>query len=198
MRISHRSLEEVRRDPRAALSGGSTGGGYNRTLALHDAVYAFHASRDQARGEALLRRHLEKKPHSGDGAYLDYYVEYVGAIATLGNETFSTEQSVTLSLGEGIELGGQINRIDLVPAGGYAAWLFSTKPVRWGSELRMPLLQHFVADLLGVGPRDVSVGFYTFATGLHEGRVYTGSEVKNAMDEARALAEQISKLGSGS
>jgi hypothetical protein len=188
--ISHRNLEQVRADPRSALAV-TSGGGYNRTLALYRSVYDFHRSGSAAAAETSLRNYLEARPRADDDRYLDRFAAYVDAFNASGNSVFSTEQGVKLDLGSGIELGGRINRLDLVEEGGYAAWLFAKAMPLWQQELRMPLLQLFVAESLGVDTRQVSVGFYAFDTAAYAARVFPKGSVDAALSAAQSVAREV-------
>lgn len=113
-----------------------------------------------------------------------------------GNVVYATQQRIALSLGSDIELGGRIERLDLVPAGGYAAWLFQVRPRprRWQGYLRMPLIQKAVADSLGTRVDMVSVGMYWFEPEEYSARIFRASEVTGAVQEAQRVAAQIAAL----
>ena len=68
------------------------------------------------------------------------------------------------------------------------------RPRRWGAYLRMPLLQRAVADSLGSGIDQVSVGMYWFDPDEYNLRSYSEAEIKEAIREAEAVARQIAAL----
>jgi hypothetical protein len=190
MRISHRNLEWLRNEP-SRVARIRQGGGWNSTMALYRAVRVYHDLGEPAafdRLEADLAALNDRV-----GTHLLFLGQYADSYVAQGNIAFQYPFRVEIDLGSGITLGGEIARIDLVPAGGYSAWIFRTKPKprRWFGHLNMPLLQGAVALELGVPNQDVSIGYYWFAPNEYSARTYTDRQVAQAVTEARLLAAQI-------
>jgi hypothetical protein len=84
-----------------------------------------------------------------------------------------------------LSCSGQLGRLDLVPAGGYVAWLFRKGELGdWERELRMPLIQGIVSDsLLRVPASEVQVGVYAIAAKEVALRTFADSEIKDARSE---------------
>ncbi len=88
---------------------------------------------------------------------------------------------------------GRVWRLDLVPSEGYAGWIFRSQDSRgWDAELRMPLIQEALAEVLDVPSRSVRVGVYAFGDRRSESRVYTSPEIRSAR---RRFAKLLANLG---
>lgn len=170
-------------------------GGWNRTMALFQSVRMSHEE-DPRAGRAYKEAYLARRPRAGDGWYLHYLDEYLARFTEQGNVVYATQQRIALDLGSGVELAGRIERLDLVPAGGYAAWLYQVvpRPRRWQRHLRMPLIQRAVADSLGAPLHEVSVGMYWFEPAEYSAKSYADAEVRAAVEEARDLAAALTRL----
>ena len=193
IRISHRSLEWIRRDPRRILRLG-TGGSWNTTTTLYRAVRKFHEDNDVAafdQLEATIAAHGQNPTPE-----LGLLETYINSFAAQGSTWFESEHRVDLSLGPGVSLAGVIDRLDLRPDGDYAVWLFARapKPRYWRARLSMPLLQRYVADQLGTPSRRISVGFYWFEPDEHSETTYTTPEIRTAVAQARLLAVDIARV----
>jgi len=85
-------------------------------------------------------------------------------------------------------LVGEAARVDLLPADGRSAlWLLSKDPIAWRSELRMPLLQQWLATRLGSPPSEIDVGFYFVNAGHYESHSFTDAEIEAAAGEVVQL-----------
>jgi hypothetical protein len=194
VRISHRNLEWLRRDPNR-VARLPHGGGWNATMALYRAVRIYH---DSGETEALDRLETDLASMNGGArTHLAYLAQYIDSYVAQGNAAFQYPMRIGLELGSGIVLGGEVARIDLVPGDGYAAWLLrpQAKPRNWAGHLNMPLLQLAVATELGVAVTQVSIGYYWFAPDEYSQRSYSEREVSAALREARALAVELARHG---
>jgi hypothetical protein len=193
MRISHGKLEEIRRHPGTLRVGGTVqfySFGYAR--ALQFAVYRLHdAGLDEgiAHLETLYRRHFKRPERLG--SLISQLKGYDAAFQAQGNIVLQKNARLEEAIEPDAYLVGEIARIDLVPgSGGYAIWLLGQTRYDWRSELRMPLLQEWLASRLGASPSDVMVGFYFFDTGTYESQSYGSSERTAAQEELRQLLAQ--------
>src|SRR5690606_16068933 len=92
--------------------------------------------------------------------------------------TFGTRMRIQVSLPnwapEDLRCSGEIPRVDIVPGGGYAAWLMkSHEPPAWEQQLQMPLIQGTIAQLLKAPAEEVQVGIYSFQERFAASRIYT-------------------------
>jgi hypothetical protein len=172
-KIPLRDLEGARRDPgsyRARLDSPTTSGprfGYFAALRL--AAIRFHKvnslSETLEYHAALTDRFADRRRVLADTSDLEWYVEHWNDPP---GTPFALKRRIRAPVGEvfkdEVVCSGEVPRLDLVPSGGYRAWLFRPRQVSdWKEELQMPLIQLAVAAEMGVPPVDVSVGVYSFA-----------------------------------
>ena len=112
---------------------------------------------------------------------------YVDAYQASGNTIASLGTRIGITIDPDFQLTGEIPRIDLVPSGGYAVWLFSRTTNQWRDELRMPIIQYYFAQTLGVDISSVSVGFYFFSAARYDSYQYSDTTIEAARRECRSL-----------
>ena len=200
MKIPHRDLEEMRVNPTGYLSRVARGGTEVRRRSVFRnwqlAIYEYHKRRDVIVAQAYFRNlctrfvqtpAMLRRLEEHESAVADYATEFEG----LGRAVVRTAIRVSLDLGNGMELGGEVGRLDIVAQGGYAAYLITHQTPSWDTQLRMPLLQLCFARSLGVSPTDVVVGLYSYEDGRHFDRRFPLREVEAAEREARTLARRL-------
>ena len=174
-RLSLGKIEQALANPaafRAQLDAGGGGGfGYTYHAALRNGIYRFHSTADANDAIDYLDRSIRESAKLTSVARRQATVEklewYTEEYLARGWPTFSArlrlEIPVPLRAAGSLTCTGEIGRVDLKPSGGYAAWLFPSEvDANWRDELRMPLLQRFLARDLGAPPSDIDVGMYDF------------------------------------
>lgn len=148
----------------------STKGGFGVTYMsmLRHAIFKYHSTRDAVLAMDYLRSKLEASSHLRSPARRAETVEqlewYLEDHIQRRWETFQTRLNLELVLPSRIpddfKCSGEVARIDLVPSGGYAAWLIvGDVDLSWRTELRFALIQGAIAArTLSVPPNDVQVG----------------------------------------
>lgn len=87
---------------------------------------------------------------------------------------------------------GEITRLDMIPGGGLAGWLFRNNDISgWDQELRMPLIQEALALEVGRDVEDVMVGVYGFQQRLVDQRTFFQGEVRSAHRRFEGLLRQL-------
>jgi hypothetical protein len=177
MRLALGSIEEALANPVAfrerADAGDGGGFGYTYASALRNAIYRYHSANDRDDAADYLEDSIQNSKTLRSAQrraetleQLDWYIE---EHATLGWPTFDTRVRVSVPVparaADTLKCTGEVGRIDLVPSGGYAAWLFTSSVAHdWRKELRMPLLQATLADVtLGAPANEIQVGIYDFS-----------------------------------
>jgi hypothetical protein len=188
--ISHGVLEDVRRDPgRLRRPVEREPRSFSRARALQYAIYRYHD-----RGLAAAHTHLATTYHKNFKRPAGLRV--LQAQLQLYHERFSSTGNVVLQRNLRLKhklpgdhwLVGEIPRIDVVPAsGGFALWLFSPTRRVWRNDLRMPILQQWLADRLAAGADDVTVGFYFLDDGVYESGQFPELARSAAQAELEAL-----------
>jgi len=189
MKISHRKLEWLRRDPGRVLRM-TTGGSQNPTTALWRAIRTYHLE-DRLTAHDQLEVDLARMRGPADVG--DLLETYVDSYLAQGNTMFDVWHTANLEIGSHNVLGGRVDRLDLRLAGGYAAWLFDRRPNprNWRGRLAMPLIQHEVASLLGVPSQEVSVGFYWIDEDEYDQYTYSPEQIDRAIAETLTLSALI-------
>lgn len=201
-RIPLRDLEQAARDPsgyRTKMSATpSRRFRYGYFNVLRNAIRKFHATREN---EAQARDYLEdglaefksdsKKAETEDK--FDWYVQEYRFRTPVTVETMGRiAVQLPLRVSSDVSCSGEITRLDIVPTGGYTGWLFRNDNIHgWSSELRMPLIQDALAQELGVGTEDISVGVYGFPERLIREKTYSADEVRAAYSSLDNVLAQL-------
>lgn len=193
MRLSHSRLEEVRRDPGLLRSPiARFPGRFSRFRALQYSAYKVHSD-----GLDAAVSHLEnlysrnfRRPE-GLPPLIAQLCVYEANYRALGTIAVDTNVRLALDLTTSDVLVGEVGRIDLDPAtGGSRLWLFQQSRVGWRGQLRMPVLQRWLAGRLGAPDADVTVGFYFFDAGEYDSASFSGEEIEAAVEEVRRLVAE--------
>jgi hypothetical protein len=199
-KLSLTELEIARRKPRAfrdVLDRRSKGekrrfswGYYN---ALREAIRHFHKMNESVyEAHSYLENGLERfKDLKRSQETVDQLAWYIGDYFNRGWISTQTYSHIIVPLEDiGVQLrcSGEISRLDIVPTGGYAAWLFrSREPDGWRNELRMPIVQDVAARMLGVSNSEIKVGVISFQERYSEFHSYSGRQIVAAYKELEVL-----------
>lgn len=203
-RLPLRELEEALKNPSAyrAKLEQSAESTYGATYfgALRDAILKYHKdyndiAQTRAYLEVRLNRFKDSIRSSETMEQLEWYIEdYVSR----GWPMFETRMRVVIPLPQwalpNLVCSGEVARVDVIPTGGYAAWLIRSRGVDdWFHELRMPLIQGTVSEsILKVPVSEVSIGIYSFAEQFVDLRSYSQPEIDQAYSK---LADLLRELG---
>jgi hypothetical protein len=88
---------------------------------------------------------------------------------------------------KGYAITGEVARLDLHPAGGYQAWLFSNRTDAWADEIRFPLLQGACAAQLKVDVDEVVPIIYDFSANSY-------TEVRSGKKDILAAGRNLTKF----
>jgi hypothetical protein len=202
-RIPLRELEEARANPaayrRTLLTPSTTQFRASYFGALRDAISRYHRTNSDAH---QAREYLDRRLRFFSNAQrCDEIMEqlewYIGEVERRRWPTFQVRPNVSVPLttrgNTPLSCSGQLGRIDLVPTGGYAAWLFKGDDLGgWEGELRMPLIQETVAStLLSVPASEVQVGVYAFSVRQVARRTFTDREIQEARRELDRLVRAM-------
>jgi hypothetical protein len=203
LKLAHRELEEARTNAtrfireRIAAAQQAKSGGPSAVRFWQYAVYALHSglSAQEAgdKFEQMCRRSFE------DGAAQERRIErfrralqvYYDDFSRLNHTVIRTGVRLSLELGPGVNMTGELGRLDLTQDGYAAFLLVKTRPATWNAELRMPLLQAACARRLGVPEELVEVGIYALDTEAHEWRRFSSAEIAEATSEAAQVAARV-------
>jgi hypothetical protein len=207
MKIPHKHLEWARRDPAAYATfrednpsgrdsrGGPSFYGFWR-------IAAFHYHKLAGDREAAVSHYMElvKKnflDNQKNQKKLDEHVEYLNNyfddFERLNSFPSETRKRIDVDVGFNIHVIGEVPRIDIVLAGGFAAYFFEKKESDWQSELRYPFLQHHLSKSLGCRTEDVAVGVFCLETQQHEHVVFQRNQIDNANRELARVLKKVRK-----
>jgi hypothetical protein len=127
----------------------------------------------------------------------DQFEWYAQEYLNRGWLTFETRLRVVIPLPSWVPpdlvCSGEVTRIDLVPAGGYAAWLIRSRGAQdWIQELCMPLVQHALAHgALGAPASEIQIGIYSFAEQFVDLCSYSPTEIDQARLDLDGLLRSL-------
>lgn len=156
-------------------------------------IYKYHktGSAEEARQHLktlLMRFNDISKKLDAEGKLDDYMAWCVQENVIVTN----WRERISLDLGNGISLGGEVSRIDLdLNTGGYRAVLLGNSCETWQGELRMPLIQRAVAYLLQRSETEVSLGVQNLNGSELLTTTFNTTEIDTAENTARALAVKV-------
>lgn len=199
MKISHGQLELFRFDPNAFTAQRATRPLVGKSMFR---MWQYSLKKLHSENLGIAATHLQNIIHSNfkinrnnekrldDLIFMLY--QYADAFSTLGNIALEVLKPISLVISPKLTITGEITRLDLVPTGGYAAFLLSRdKCENWQEQIRFPLIQAHFAIKLNCQLQDVSVGIYSIPEGKHEIHRYTVSHVNSAQNEITTLASRL-------
>lgn len=205
MRLALGQLEDARQDPagyRARMNSARPGSfGDTYMGALRQAIFLYHKTAQAGQAHTYLQHRLDRSKRltsvSRRADTLDQLDWYTDEHQSRAWPTFQCALRLVVPLPAGpagdLVCSGEIMRVDLVPSGGYAAWLMGSELIlQWNTQLRFPIIQSALAGTLGVSIDNVSVGIYDFANRQIESRQYSEQEVRSAR---RAFNKLVRDLG---
>lgn len=128
---------------------------------------------------------------------MDQFEWYTEEYANCGWPAFETWLRLVVQLPpwapQDLLRSGEVSRVDMVAAGGYAAWLIRSRgPQNWSRELRMPLIQATLASrALGVPGDEVRIGIIGFEDRVIDLRSYSQREIARAYSKLENLLRQM-------
>ena len=197
-------LENARRNPsayRQLLDRRSEGGkgvfswGYYN--ALREAIRHFHKMNDSASaGHSHLVNGLERFTNRQRSQEIvnqfAWYIDDYNRRGWIRTQTYHTIVVPFEDTRIQLRCSGEISRLDIVPIGGYAAWIFrSQKPEGWKQELRMPIIQYIAAKMFGVPGSEIKVGVISFQERFADFHTFNDEQIATAYLE---LIDLITKL----
>jgi hypothetical protein len=202
-RIPLRELEEARANPaayrRKLLTPTTTQFRASYFGTIRDAISRYHRTNIDAQ---LACEYLERRLRSFSNPrrceeMMEQFEWYISEVEGRGWPTFLVRPNVSVPLttrgNTPLSCSGQLGRLDLVPTGGYVAWLFKADDLgSWERELRMPLIQETVAGtLLRVPTSEVQVGVYAFSVKQVALRTFADREIQEARRELDRLVRAM-------
>lgn len=179
-----------------SFTGKSGSGGPSKYGMFLHAVGELHRTDDLQKAQDYLREKIEG--NFTNIADLPDYARrlqvYAREFRQLGNTFVRVRDNVSVPIPNEFNdfvVSGQAARIDLVPSGGYAAWVFVRDVPDWAVDPRLPLMQFAYAGKLGVEIDEVLVGIYDFEFGRHSSQRFTSAQINKARRELRGLLQLL-------
>jgi hypothetical protein len=174
------------------FTGQSGGGGPSKYGMFLHAIGEFHRTNNLQEAQEYLQRTIERN-FKNIGDLPDYARKlqvYAREFRQLGNTFVRVRDMVEVPIATEFAefvVSGQAARFDLVPTGGYAAWVFVRDVPDWRDDPRMPLMQLGYSKKLGVATEEVLVGVYDFDAGAHSTERFSTSQINRARRNLRGL-----------
>lgn len=196
MRISHSSLETIRKNPKQYIKDSHSNNpsifSFSAYRLFQFAVRQYHNnSGNRSIAIEYFERMFRKKfkqNHQNERkliVFLDYLTTYFDSYDLLGNHANEVGTKINIDLGAGNCICGEVFRVDIVVKGTfrYAVYLFIKEEMSWENELRMPLLQQYFSKVYACSLNEVSVGVYCLSTGEHESICFSSKIIARANRE---------------
>jgi hypothetical protein len=200
IKIKLGQLEIVRQNPIAYKNSyGSSSGirSWGYFNALREGIRLFHKSGDnESQAVQYLANLLQRfKSDSKIEDTLEEFQWYVGNYFDRSWPTSEVFHNIVVPTDHDplmVKCSGEISRLDIVPSGGYCAWVFhSDKADNWKSELRMPIIQKITGDILGVPISEVKVGVISFKEKYSDYCSYIQEEINDSFSELNSIVSQV-------
>jgi len=162
------------------------------------AIYAFHKTGSRLEARKYLKKQLDdarfnnERERTAAFQNLDRYIQWFAADQPV---VVRCRFRIRLPLAPGVELSGEIPRIDVkIDGDGYRAVLVGYGSRNWERQLRIPLIQRAVANQLQRDESLVSVG----VQGLDGTELsfvgFSKRELDESHREARELSAQATRM----
>jgi len=193
MNIPHKELEKVRSNPsnyKGANFRQSQGFSVYPTASMFRlALMEYHRNNSLANAisyfESIfdIHRKSTKRNEIIRDEFVSYLELYEANYKRLGVSTFKAFARIAIPVNEEISITGELLRIDMIRDGGYSAYILEKEDRGWEKELRMPLIQSFLANELNCSTGEIRVGLYFYKSGNHLSTSYTPREIRGAFEE---------------
>jgi hypothetical protein len=201
IRVPLRALRTAFADPARyvrTFKPSRSGGGPSKYGMLLFAVGVFHRTNNDRRAQEYLEEKIVANFEQTDDLtqYSQKLQEYAQQFRALGNIFLRVRDNIAVPIPprfDSVTVSGQAARVDLVPSGGYAVWVFNRNEPDWQSDPRMPLLQFAYSRKLGVSPDEVRLGAYDFKAATHFSRRYSNAEILDARHQLEYLLNLLQK-----
>ena len=166
---------------------------------LADAIFNYHKlSEDLDEALSYLEKRLDRfKDKTRCDDIISQFLWYVDEFGQRGWPAFQTRLNIEIPLSapapSDLKCSGQVSRVDIIPTGGYMAWLFRSKDYQnWFKELQMPLIQDTLSQTTLHCPLyEVGIGIYSFEESYVSHRSFSSQQVQNAWITLRQVLHQM-------
>lgn len=203
IKVGHKELSTARRDVRgwvaARLAPGGGGPRSSYAATTREGMFRYHANGDLAAARAEVRRRLDNQTRFKSLARKDeaeyQLVDYAAWCDREGVVVADWRVTIDFPLIAGVALGGQLSRVDIVPATAqYRAVLLGPAPEDWPDGSRFPLLQRAIAHMYQREESDVLVGIQELTGENLSVKSFSARAMAVAEKEAKELAEEIKRV----
>ena len=199
MKLSHSELEAFRTNPHAFVDRGD--GRFARIGMFRYWQFALRTYHKEGRQAALARldgnltNHFKTtKPNLRKFADLKRQLAaYAMSFEALGHVAVEVQSRLNANPCPNLQVGGEIARLDLVPTGGYAVFLFWKEGGDgWRNQIRFPVVQQHFSSKLAAPLKEITVGVYCVQTMTHQLAKFSANAVAQAQIELADALAQIS------
>jgi hypothetical protein len=199
MKISHAQLESFRANPSAFVAGQNprTFSGPSMFRMWQYALKKVHSENFDIAAEYLHDTIVSNfKVNERNAERMDNLIEdlqrYADAFESLGHVAIEVLKPMNFVVNSKLIITGEITRLDLIPAGGYAAFVLSREEGEdWRRQIRFPLIQAHYARKLNCSLNEISVGVYSVPDRKHELQRFSALRVSAAQNEIIRLAKRL-------
>lgn len=195
MRLKHGELEELRSNFAAWIAAKKSEGSGPRMSYKHATrmgIYRLHRGDNLRTAVSHLTRYFDSyglrsaaRRSEAEGNIAEYFEWMQQETAAF----IATKTRIQFAANDDVSIGGELPRIDLLAADdGYRAILLGESDAAWRSQLRMPIIQRAVSQILKRPEELVSVGVQELDGSSLQATTYSKRHINAAVAELADLA----------
>lgn len=203
-KISFSQLEKARNNPKAFAKSldnpdGSTPR-FSKFMAWQLAVFEYHKQKSNISKainyfDSLFSRNFAN--NTKNKIEKEEWIEQLEAytLDEIKRKLICVEHKkrISIPLTGKIRLGGELPLIKMNNKLGYSVYFFSRSNTPWEDELRFPIIQNYISQVLyNVDLSEVEVGIYSLDSKKHFQNTYKLNEVQEALKELTAIGNAVS------
>ncbi len=200
MRIKHRNLEQIRKNPQSA-SQVITPAQRGKTMVRYWdwAVANFHKEQDAKSALAYLINGFSnfndnRANNQKQEMLIDKFNNYLDEYNNLNFVNIKTNSRLNIDIQHKNSITGEVFRIDKTPENGFAIALMSRTDDIWVTQLRFPLLQIYYSNYYKCPYDLIKVGIYNFEKEIHEYTSFEELELNHAWEEIIRISSKINQV----
>ncbi|SHJ89093.1 hypothetical protein SAMN05444280_1382 [Tangfeifania diversioriginum] len=201
MKLKHRYLEQVRRNPQSVkqILQETSGGGKTMVRCWDRAIGHYHKNEDSKSALSYLNSALSNfNDNRTNNVKKDMLIEkfnnYTHEYLNLDFKNIKVNSRINIDIHHNNYLTGEIFRVDQTPENGFAITLMNRNDEIWATELRFRILQIYYSNIYKCPYDLIKVGVFNFEEELHEYTSFDEIELNQAWQEIIDISNKINKF----
>ena len=203
-KFSITQLENARRNPvdfakqlNSTTAQPVTFTGYPKSMRWLNAINIFHEHNDISKSityieEAFRNRQQTSKNRKEVESFIEALGYYEDQLNLKKCSLIKSREPIDIPLSHLVRISGIIPIILMKPVTGFAAYFISQENTMWASELKFPIVQHYLANsVFNVDSSEIDVGYIDFFTGNFHEICFPQAEIDTAINELNDIGQKI-------